>query len=268
MFAKTFWFDGRHSDDFGLYILSLDNFEEDNTIGSNIEFTTIKNSNSDIQKVVSAQYSQSITTKIQVFKLDNCCKVGEINPRELSNIMRWLNRKDNFHTFKLIQEDYDDLCFEAMINVTKITISGYVRGLELTITTNKPYVFTDDITKIFNVAKNQPVVLLDDSDEIGYRYCYIKIKLLEDGDLSISNGIEQRNTIIKNCKKGEIIEMSGDNQIITSTLAASTHSTLYDDFNYEYFRLANTYENRVNKLTFSLACQVTLTYNFIRKVGM
>jgi hypothetical protein len=268
MFCKTFWFNGHHSDDFGLYILSLDNFEEDNTIGSNIEFTTIKNSNSDVEKVVAAQYSESITTKIQVFKLENCHKMGEINPRELSNIMRWLNRKDGFHTFKLIEEDYDDLCFEAMINATKIKIGGYIYGLELTIATNKPYVCTDDITKTFTVAKNQPIVLLDDSDEVGYRYCHIQIKLLEAGNLSICNGIENRYTVINNCKQGEVIEMSGDTQIITSSLSSSTHSTLYDDFNYAYFRLANTYDNRVNKLTFSLACQITLTYNFIRKVGM
>ena len=75
-------------------------------------------------------------------------------------------------------------------------------------------------------------------------------------------------SVINNCKQGEVIEMSGDTQIITSSLSSSTHSTLYDDFNYAYFRLANTYDNRVNKLTFSLACQITLTYNFIRKVGM
>ena len=268
MFAETFWFNGHHSDDFGLYILSLDNFDEDNTIGSNIEFTTVKSGNSDIDKVVSGKYTESITTKIQVFKLDSCSEMGEINPRELSNIMRWLNRKDGFHPFKLIQEDYDDLCFNAMINVTKIKIGNFIRGLELTITTDKPYVCTDDITKTFTVTKNQPIVLLDDSDEIGYRYCHINIKLLEEGNLSICNGIENRYTVINNCKQGEIIDMSGDTQIITSTLSSSTHSTIYDDFNYAYFRLANTYDNRVNRLTFSLNCQITLTYNFIRKVGM
>ena len=41
-----------------------------------------------------------------------------------------------------------------------------------------------------------------------------------------------------------------------------------DDFNYSFFRIANTWNNRVNKITLSLNCTLEFSYNPICKIGI
>ena len=91
----------------------------------------------------------------------------------------------------------------------------------------------------------------------------MKIKCLSSGNLIINNSIENRDTVIKNCTQNEIISL--DYPIIESTLISHK---LQNDFNFNFVRIANTYENTLNKLTFSLPCEVQLSYNPIKKVGV
>ena len=64
---------------------------------------------------------------------------------------------------------------------------------------------------------------------------------------------------------GEIITIYGKEQFIESN--NSSHE-IYNDFNFKYLRIANTYENKNNILTFSIPVECTLTYSPIRKVGI
>ena len=103
----------------------------------------------------------------------------------------------------------------------------------------------------------------DISHDEGYIYPYTKIVALEDGNLSIVNAIEDRETYIANCKTDEVITM--DYPIIQSS--DSSHS-IQDDFNWNFFRLANTYDESRNDLTTSLPCSIEVTYSPIVKIGL
>ena len=65
-------------------------------------------------------------------------------------------------------------------------------------------------------------------------------------------------------QSGEVITLHGAEQIIESNY--SSHS-IYDDFNFKFLRIVNTYENKNNILTFSIPVECTLTYSPIKKVG-
>ena len=71
-------------------------------------------------------------------------------------------------------------------------------------------------------------------------------------------------TRIANCKQNEEITMDCIHEIIQST----NHSTLYNDFNYKFPRLKNTYYNSKNVITFSIPCDVEINYPIVRKVGI
>ena len=91
----------------------------------------------------------------------------------------------------------------------------------------------------------------------------MEITVNESGNLNIYNAIEDRNTYIANCIAGEIITM--DYPIIKST--ELSHS-IQNDFNWNFFRIANTYENSRNDLTISLPCSIKIKYSPIVKVGL
>jgi hypothetical protein len=93
----------------------------------------------------------------------------------------------------------------------------------------------------------------------------MKITVNTNGNLDLYNSIEQRHMIINNCSAGEIITVDGEHKIISSSL--TTHK-IYNDFNWKYFRLANSFNNRENLITSSIDCVFELQWREIRKVGI
>jgi hypothetical protein len=87
--------------------------------------------------------------------------------------------------------------------------------------------------------------------------------ITEDGDLNIHNAIENRDTRIANCTAGEVIVM--DYPVIQSSI--SSHN-IQNDFNWNFFRVANTYNNSRNDLTISIPCEIKIKYSPIVKVGL
>ena len=112
-------------------------------------------------------------------------------------------------------------------------------------------------------VSDKNVFINDVSHEEGHIYPRVEITVLEDGDLNIHNAIENRDTYIANCVAGEIITM--DYPVISSSI--SSHN-IQNDFNWNFFRVANTYENSRNDLTISLPCSIKLEYSPIVKVGL
>lgn len=103
----------------------------------------------------------------------------------------------------------------------------------------------------------------DSSYEEGYIYPYTEITILEDGDLNIHNVLENRNTYIANCSAGEVITM--DYPIIKTD---NDSHKIQNDFNWNFFRVANTFENSRNDLITSIPCSIKIKYSPIVKVGL
>ena len=68
--------------------------------------------------------------------------------------------------------------------------------------------------------------------------------------------------IIRNCVNGERITL--DYPIIKTTW---TSHKIQNDFNWTFFRICNTFRTGRNDLSFSLPCDMTVTYSPIIKVG-
>ena len=270
MYATDFMYDKHCLSDFGMIIVDFDSSNGIETVsaGSQLTFNMVKPLNQNKWNNYSSSYNEYLTTTFQICKTPcntSSQKDMELTAKEISELNRWLNRKQ-FCKFKILQDDYIDIYFEGSFNINQILIGGSCVGLELTLTTNRPYGFLEPVTySITTSMTNESVVLYDQSDEIGCIYPDMTIKCLQSGNLKINNSIENRDFYLANVTNGEIITIYGKEQFIKSN--NSSHE-IYNDFNFKYLRIANTYENKNNILTFSIPVECTLTYSPIRKVGI
>ena len=312
MKAFDFEYNNKQLSDFGMVICNFDDLGL-NTVsnGSIITFNTTPSLNGSIHRLTSTVYEECLEATIQICKNTCIGDVSEISSTELRELTKWLCRK-KFLKFKLLDKEHLDLYYEAIINVNRIEIDGRVYGLELNISTNRPFALKESKTTIiqtrykytwekFNIVDSDKkgkstgeyitsynrdfcpddgikgnyyyVYVGDEFDnkhsindtsyEEGHIYPYTEITINEDGDLNIYNAIEDRDTYIANCVAGEVIVM--DYPVIQSSI--SSHN-IQNNFNWNFFRIANTYENSRNDLTISLPCEIKLKYSPIVKVGL
>ena len=236
--------------------------------GSMITFNTVSTLNGAKHELTSVEYENCLETVLQICK--NPCGTDdfEMTIDELRILSRWLNRK-GFYKLKFLDEEYIDLYYEAsIVSIGRIELNGKLCGLELNIVTNSPFPRKEPrIININNTVVNGKHSINDTSHEEGYIYPYTEITIGDIGDgektLVITNAIENRKTVIENCVSNEVITM--DYPVITSTL--QSHN-IQNDFNWNFFRVANTYENSRNDLTISLPCSIKIKYSPIVKVGL
>ncbi len=275
MYACDFEYDGQRLSDYDFIICE---FEAVNGIvltetGSNISFEKVAKRNGDEFSIVSANYTDCIKTTFDICKNPDSTSYtdGFITTSEFREIMRWLNRKE-FLKLRIIDEenDVEPYFFNASFNVQKIKINDKLFGIRLNMETDKPFAYGETISQKFTISSlSNPVRTMENvSDEIGYIYPYIKIKCNAAGTLSITNDMascedEDAYTMtINNCSVGEEIVIDGNSQIITTSILSHN---ICNDFNYKFFRIGNTFSERINAITFSNLCEMTIQYNPIIK---
>ena len=260
-----FEYDGKTLTNLGYIVCQFDANGGIETVsnGSNITFNTVSSDYHKNEYLINSEYSEPLTATFQICK--NYCinDDKEIYPEEVREITRWLNRRI-FLPIKLINDMGEDLYTEASFNVSCIYIADTIYGLELEMTTNKPFLLrAEREIKINCNSKNQTFDIYDNSEEIGYINTKAIINIKESGNLQIFNSLENRQTYIKNCTAGEVITM--DYPIITSSL--NSHK-IQNDFNWNFIRLSNTYYDNKNTLKISLPCDIILRYSPIAKIGL
>lgn len=238
------------------------------TNGADIKFKITPILKGNLHMSTGTEYTDCLTTKINICK--NPCffddrQIDVISVEEITKIVRWLSRKE-YKKFKLINNyGYEQIYYEGTFSsINRIIIGDKVVGLELTLTTNRPFGLYEPLTKKLEFSTpKQELIFRDISDEIGFINAKTIITCKSSGNLIIHNSIEDRNTIINNCANGEVITMDYPN-----ILSSNPSHRLQDDFNFNFFRIANKWDNSVNKVTASLPCVIKFTYSPIRKVGV
>lgn len=281
MYFKDFEYDNQRLSDFGCMICHI--LEDGSTsainIGSQLTFNTLPIIGVNKFKLMSTQYDEAYTATIEICKI-NCNDLNDnfFSQEEIVNIMRWLNRK-SFNKLKLIYDtgDLAKVYYNATFNVNPIQYWGGIIGFQLTLQTDAPFAYYDEVeyTMEFNDGNLQHSYY-DISDEIGYIYSSsMTIEILRNGDFEMTNSQEEnRVTSIKNCTVGELITLV-DNKLINSS---KSHSKLYNDFNYVFPRICNKREdiyntgiavdNMENTFTVNMPCKITFKYSPVCKIGI
>ena len=270
MYATNFEYADEKLSDYGMIICKFDGASGFETVssGSDITFNQIALNKGNRFFIGSSTYESAITTTIQICK--NPCIVDSqdemvISTAELSAIQRWLCRKNQYNKFKIYQEDYEHIYWNATFSAKQIELNGKVMGMELTLYTDAPFAYMDELSIEEDCSENLTFDIYDASDEEGYIYLDMKITIGQSGDFTLKNNLEDgRYLSIKNCTKGEIITINGKSHIISST----SHVDLANDFNYCYPKIINSYADNKNTFTSNIPCKITLSYSPIRKVGI
>ena len=262
MVAYDFEYAGYSLGDFGFTLCNFGSKGlETISNGSVITFNTTSILNGVKHHLTSIEYEDCLEATFQICK--NPCGINnlEISVDELRVLSRWLNRKE-FHKFKILADEYLDIYFEASFNISKIEIDGKLYGLELNMITNSPFALQEPKkTIIENSDANKVHIVKDYSDVEGFIYPEVEIIINADGDLRIYNEMEDRITFIANCTEGEVIKM---NYPIIET--SDDKHKIQNDFNWNFFRLSNSFKNTVNKINISLPCTMKIVYSPTAKV--
>lgn len=321
MKATDFEFDNRRLSEFGMVLCQFGGSKGLETItdGAATSFTTVPTMNGSKHNLTSVGYEECLEATWEICKHSCNGGIQEITPIEHRNLTAWLCRK-KFLKLKILDESNIDLYYEAKIDVSRIEIDGKLYGLELTVTTNRPFALKEPKTISINCEEGKEVygwkkyqtdpeiIMLgyvtstdqdaypqgkvdaddniiegahtdgyqyvsvgqvykasinDTSYEEGYIYPEMEITINKAGNLIIHNSIENRETYIANCQVNEKITF--DYPVVRSSV--SSHN-IQNDFNWTFFRVANTYDNSRNDLVISLPCSIKIKYSPIVKVGL
>lgn len=185
----------------------------------------------------------------------------EINEYEMESLKRWLNRPTP-HKLQINGTGFHNIYWEGSFNVSEEIHEGKRVGANLTFTCNAPYGYKNfyDVTW---ESGGQPLTVTDISDEIGYIYPTLKIKCKAGGEFVLSDQAGN-TTRIKNCVSGETITILPNLQITTDN---DTHrKTIYDDFNYVFPKVENSFRSRKNVYqTSGIGCSIVFSYKPIAK---
>ena len=293
-----FEFDGKTLSSFGLTMFYEGVREEQLTV-SGMAFETIKSALSDISLKAAHSYSDNYSTTLLLMK--NCCEATCVDDperpyysvngtnlkitlgycieekhaviddkitceeemtftdMEISNITKWLVRKQ-YKWFKWCDKY---VWYKAQNTVEKIYLGDDVIGLAVTVNTNAPYGFTDELLDEYVGVDH--IDITDQTDEEGYIYPKMSVTFNEDGDFILTNTYDGSITRVNNVTAGETITFIGELQEIESSDV--TH-TLPVDFNFVFPRLCNLYGKNENHFESNLNCDFVIKYRGIRKVGL
>lgn len=206
-------------------------------------------------------YSSTLSFIISIIK--NPCMDDNIyfSVEDIEELKRWLCRPAP-HIFRLINSQYNDIFWEGSFNLTEEVTGSNRIGVTITFVSTRPFALQNDVQFYGTTGNGDSIVINDSSVEQGFLYPDMTIICLESGDLEIHNDFEDRTTIVKDCRTDEEITFSKYLQVSSSD---ETHD-IYNDFNYQFFRICNNYNTNENVVTFSIPCRYSITYNPIRKV--
>ena len=269
MYCTDFEFDGRKLSEFG-YVMSALEGASNGTFpsGADIQFSQGTASNRDLFELYDAHYEEPYSISFTICK-DPCQNATQeemyLTPREVSFLQRWLCRRNKFCKFKVDQDEYRDIYWMGSFQSQQVTFCGRIIGLQLTLYTDSPYAYYEDVNIHVNLNNEKEFTLYSLSDEEGYVTPTISIAIHEPGDFQLSNLRDNTQTIIKNCTADEIIVMDGKHLLISSS---NEDHNLGKDFNFIFPKLYNSVDNTENNFSVNIGCTIDMTYAPAVKVGL
>lgn len=262
-YSCKFIYDDKLCSDYGLIVTTFEKTGLEKITSSKIDLKTYKSPMANKWLKYGYEYSDPIQFKIGVSKFD----LTPFTKQEVGEINRWLMRTDDYHWLQFYDKQFGDIFFHCTaIAAEESVVNSVTYGIKYSFVTDSPYGYSSIREKEFVATDtNKSFFIVNHSDEIGHIYPYISIKILQDGDLTIHNTIEDRLMEIKECKNGELITIDGEHKIMSTS---DINHKLYNTFNWKYFRIANSFDNRDNKITLSLNCEISMKWREIRKVGV
>ena len=256
-YGKTFVFDGKASDIYGLFCAKRDASGVDaSPLGSEVEVIEDYVNRRDTPYFYGVLFNSKLTFPISFF--------SEVPiPRErVSEISRWLFGLPTYRKLKIIQDDMGNVYYNCMLTQNNlICIGNEVFGFESTVVCDSPWAYENEFTfSKSNAAGNISVNNISDNS----RYTRPTITLSfssGQNNIGLTNTSDTGSSAIlfTSVTSGEIITMDCNLRIISSN-----RENIQDRFNGKYLNLVQG----INAITLAgNFSNITIKYNPARKVG-
>lgn len=260
-----FEYDGIRLSRKGYILCYFNGLQDQVSNGSEIEFAQVPLQHGVRQAVAGTSYGSVIQATFCICK-DPCYGSSYnqiITTQEVRDIARWLTRKE-YLPCTFLSSGYSNITYFATFEIEQIRGIGGIIGLQLTMTTNSPFGWQDEVTYTATLGSNGVFVVDDISDEVGSLFVRMNITCKSSGTMTIHNSMDNNDsTVIKNCSNGERITIS--HPVIESS---NSGHDIASDFNYVFPKLSNTFYLTRNTFTFSLPCDVAIIYRPLAKLGV
>lgn len=250
--ATDFEFNGVKASDVNLAIVDFGSPSREGVVssGGKITFNTSKPANSKKWNFHGSHYEEQLSLSFQVARINLNKRPQEVLPAssyEKAYYMRWLCRKDGYKYLRFMQNGYENIFYNAKIDLEWINYGGCTYGAELTVTCDAPFGYSPLQSYETRLSSGNSFTIYNDSDETGSVIPQlVEIEILTDGDFRLSNSLDplimvnyldlSGDTVIKGCKRGETITINGVTKQIATNLPSHD---IANSFNYVYPRLIN-----------------------------
>ena len=263
MELQDFTFGDHSLSDFGMMLGYVSTSAENNTpVSTTVTFDEYKNNLSWKSTALRSKYEENLSATFDIIR--NSCNDGNIyiDNDTLAKVIRWLNSKTYQEFTPIYDSELDVHYYGTFPTIETIHLGNGIVGLTVTFQANAPYGFSS--LKTVNTQSSDADWTLsipnNMSDDIGFVYPQWTITPLESGDLTITPAYDgAESTTILDCVKGTAIEIACDIKTISTSMI--------NNFNWIF---PNIYfnEDAQSNFTVSLPCEITVTYQLIRKVGI
>lgn len=256
-YAKTFVFDGKASDFYGLFCAARDASGIDaSPVGSEVEIIEDYVNRRETPYFYGVKFSSKLTFPISFFS-------EQAIPRErVSEISRWLFGLPTYRTLKIIQDDMGDVYYNCMLTQNSlIMIGNKVYGFESTVVCDSPWAYGNDIT--FSKTSATGMISINNvSDNSRYTKPIITLEFSSNqSNVSIVNTTDSGSsaTTFTSVYSGETIIINSDLRTISST-----EELIQNRFNGKYMYLVQG--NNSITLTGNFS-NFKIQYTPVKKVG-
>ncbi len=283
MYTKNFEYDNEKLSDYGMIVCSFNGSGGMETVscGSDITFLQEKAGGANRFLLYSTAYDSAFSAVFHICKDPALIQKNSdmyFTTTEISALQKWLCQKQ-YRKFKIDQDDYRHFYWNAVFSVKQINFNGSVIGMELTLYTDAPFCYMDEIVIEKECREDTLFEIYDSSDEEGYLFPDLRIKFLENGRdiagpdgsvkyqkaFTLTNTQDRHSCIIQNCSANEVITINGKSQMISSSVPGHC---LGADFNFFFPKIINSYKDNKNIFSCNINCLLTLSYSPIRKIGL
>lgn len=257
-YAYNFTFDGKSSEDYGLFICSIgskSSSPEDG--GGAVNIHTDKTNKMDHNYLLGTSYDNVLS-----FTLTFGCKQGKTR-LEVSEINNWLIGHDDYKKLYIEQEDMVNIYFNCILNDFKIvSIAGIPYAFECEVVCDRGWGLENEKDYIYNVSSTGNSFSHNNTSHTNkITLPVLTIKMSGGGDITITNVTNDNyQTKLTGLNSGEIITLDCENEIILSSLGLMRLS----NFNKHWFELLPGNNNIT--ITGNIS-EIKITYSNIRKVG-
>lgn len=259
---SNFIFDEISSEIFGIICVKFGTTTGADTIsgGGETELNTQKTPHCSKFHITEQEYSKPLSFNFQIVNKDG----SDIDENKERSIKKWLCKRGEYHKLEIDNIRFNNVWFLANISNSQLLVVSDVVGMEFTVTCDAPYGYASSLPKNYNITtSNQQINLYIDNDDDSLIYPDLSITILENCNFTITNSTEPLHRIfsINNAKVNEVITIKGCIPDIETSLASHN---IWKDFNKRWLR----FKDGLNTLTVSNKCNITLSYNEARKVGI